>query len=1640
MSDRDVQIILIEIEATTAKLQQELKRGEDAVSNSTKNMDSNLAKVGGAFDRMSVTAGQAVRGAVSSLRGLVAPVTAEISALAALSKSIDVQREFDRLNTGLISTVGSSEKASVALEALRDFARKTPYDLGQAVEGFTKLVNLGLTPSEQAMLSYGNTASAMGKDLNQMIAAVADASVGEFGRLEEFGIKAAKEGDQVALTFQGVTTRIGNNASEIEQYLIALGENQFASAMALRMQTLDETISTLGETWDETFQLINEAGAGELMRGSVVLAIEALGELNAMLASGELEGYLGAMAGKFDGWGADVQVTLKTVGELFSSLFVEMGTQGESEIAALTDGFKNLPENVRAFIQLMTVEVLAGFDKASAYAVAFKDGVKAVFTGDTMEGVGARLEAELTRINGVRDGSIASIIQERDVAVGSYEQQMAAAEARRKKYEEERAAREKETSDRLAQFKVQAQAQSTATAATKESTDAFKEQQAAIDAVMAKALPEKKRLADLATDIETLYSAHSQSLMDVAELGNGIKTLNEAYAAPEVARRAEEEKKTAEAIKKVDDAVRGVMDRLDPAAAAARKYREEQDALKLAMEKHPERIDEYRAALEQLDAEYEENRRSATLWGQFTNKVVADVDQVFADAWKGTFENSEELWEKLKEGFKQTLAEMAHEAITKPIIISFANQVLGTNTKGGISDVWGSLFGGGETIGNGSGGSGSGFGNIIDIGKNIYSIYDTLTGVGSEIVAGFMKDGLTGAFKGGINYYSTMLQSVYSKVASMFGQAVGQSVTQSAVQAGAGVAVDVGVQAGVGAGVEAAATGAGTAAASGVGTGFLSGMMSSMMANITNPSTWAYIGALMSGKLYSAGVRLDADAMRDSTRGNAIGDIWTAYPAAANKLYATLDSIFEPLVGGRLAATITGSSLHQAIWTTLNGAIFGKKEQFKRTVGSAVGQFTDGEYTGLGTAANHYQGSAQFGDDVDSALHGLNETFSRVLGGLFEKFDIDDQILTDARVRLRRTSGKLASDFYATIGDQMLTFHGQYAKGGNIALGMEQFFNAVMGEVMSKAIGISQLPEYLKELTGGLKTAEDVNTAIGGLFQRFEGVNTTLETLKLKAFGLTDAGLRAADSLLELSTVMAGLENATVADKLAAFGSLTATYYDKFFTEAEKNDALIEATKKQFQALDLELPNSRDGFREMVNNADLTTEAGRQMFMTLMQLAGQTAAYFDLVEQTAAASLQAAQQQREATLAANQAEAEAAFGVVQRSISAEQRRLTAEYQAKVKEMDAQAQAYAQAAQASATARANSLQSSASMAGDRVQSLESLVGALDSALERLRDTSEETTKQLRAQAVATLEQALAGVRAGQSVLNFSGLEEALERASELDGETFASLEDFKREQGRTANMVAELRGVADKQLTNEERVLKSLEDQLSVARSSASSTGSYQSAARAALDREYELAMQALQTELDEAQRQMDALNGIDNSVMSVVDAVNAMSSSVTAALKFMGDKAPAATGDNTAQMVDRMYKAIAGFAPDAGGIHFWVDQLTTGKSTYAEFIKALEGARVPAFATGGLHTGGLRLVGENGPELEVTGPSRIYSASQTAAMLSSGATEEVRALRSDFAGMSDALRSIAKHTQQTARRVETLERWDGDGMPGERTA
>ena len=163
---------------------------------------------------------------------------------------VAVSANFQRLHASLITVTGSATAADAAFTNLQNFASTTPYQLENVVEAFIKMKALGLDPSNAALASYGNTAAAMGKDLNQMIEAVADATVGEFERLKEFGIKARSQGDQVSFTFQGVTTTIQKSAEDISRYLQEIGDNQFAGAMDRQMETLGGAISNLEDNWD----------------------------------------------------------------------------------------------------------------------------------------------------------------------------------------------------------------------------------------------------------------------------------------------------------------------------------------------------------------------------------------------------------------------------------------------------------------------------------------------------------------------------------------------------------------------------------------------------------------------------------------------------------------------------------------------------------------------------------------------------------------------------------------------------------------------------------------------------------------------------------------------------------------------------------------------------------------------------------------------------------------------------------------------------------------------------------------------------------------------------------------------------------------------------------------------------------------------------------------------------------------------------------------------------------------------------------------------------------------------------------------------------------------------------------------------
>lgn len=255
----------VQLEAQVARYEKNLDRANRKLDRFNKQQTKNLDRVKAGFVKLGAT------------------IAATLGGAKLASQLVKTERATGVLRAQLETATGSVQGAADAFSRLEAFAARTPFALEESVTAFTRLVNLGLTPSERALISYGNTAAATGKTILQFVEAAADASVGEFERLKEFGIKASKEGDKVTFRFRGLTTEVGNNTREIEEFLIGLGETEFAGGLERRIETLDGKLSNLGDAWDALFRTINDSGVGNAIKGSIDVAIRAVEGLEGVL-------------------------------------------------------------------------------------------------------------------------------------------------------------------------------------------------------------------------------------------------------------------------------------------------------------------------------------------------------------------------------------------------------------------------------------------------------------------------------------------------------------------------------------------------------------------------------------------------------------------------------------------------------------------------------------------------------------------------------------------------------------------------------------------------------------------------------------------------------------------------------------------------------------------------------------------------------------------------------------------------------------------------------------------------------------------------------------------------------------------------------------------------------------------------------------------------------------------------------------------------------------------------------------------------------------------------------------------------------------------------------------------------------------
>jgi hypothetical protein len=120
-------------------------------------------------------------------------------------------------------------------------------------------------------------------------------------------------------------------------------------------------------------------------------------------------------------------------------------------------------------------------------------------------------------------------------------------------------------------------------------------------------------------------------------------------------------------------------------------------------------------------------------------------------------------------------------------------------------------------------------------------------------------------------------------------------------------------------------------------------------------------------------------------------------------------------------------------------------------------------------------------------------------------------------------------------------------------------------------------------------------TATDTLTRLATGLEATNEAFDLLGHSAFAASILGGDAASHLVDQFGSIE---------AFSTSVLTYWNAFYSDAERQEATLRGLSERFAELGVAMPKSREGFRAMVEAIDLSSEAGRTLYAELIQLSG----------------------------------------------------------------------------------------------------------------------------------------------------------------------------------------------------------------------------------------------------------------------------------------------------------------------------------------------------------------------------------------------------------------------------------------------------
>lgn len=556
-----------------------------------------------------------------------------------------------------------------------------------------------------------------------------------------------------------------------------------------------------------------------------------------------------------------------------------------------------------------------------------------------------------------------------------------------------------------------------------------------------------------------------------------------------------------------------------------------------------------------------------------TEQAADRIDSAFSDAWANIDDGFGGLVDGIQSAFTQMLAEMAHEALTKPIILNVQQSL---SPAGSVSDLAG-LVGSAGNLGAGSAGAGP-------VGPGLGGAAGAAGSAGISMASGAIAAGAlvtvaainahnkaddeqmkkyTAEYRQGVQSTGTVLGDINAKshsVSELTAELVDMNTDVLSVNFDMLTslrAIESGI-AGVSTGMARQLTQAG-------GLEDYSGSLS------TSKALDTVLGSSMvniaSGALNAAGLGIVGDFV-----GGLIGSVSSAIYSKKKSLQDAGIEFADQTLGYVIDGGFVSAQAYQRIKTT------------RRTFGIKSSSSSTTRF-----------------DLDDSIQYQLGDVFGNaasVLADVAGEMDIAGRLVDQS------VDGYIRS---LTIDKGKLSLKG--LKGDELSAEIEAYISSNLDRWASQMLDAADLSGWVEQYQ---EAGEGVFQTLGRLTAQSRAFQATADRLGLQ---FDVSGLASAELTQSLADLAGGFDQ---------LQSQTAAYYQNYFSEAEQQAHLQQQLTVAFADLNQTLPASKAEFRSLVESLDLTTESGQQTYARLMRLQGVFSDYADEMEKTAQSAIEAA--------------------------------------------------------------------------------------------------------------------------------------------------------------------------------------------------------------------------------------------------------------------------------------------------------------------------------------------------------------------------------------------------------------------------------